>query len=256
MKLSKLVQLTQEKLFSMLKRRFRNTCWFHPGEWLLVRGEAPVMLVAHLDTVHVVPVKDICVSSNGNMMMSPQGIGGDDRCGVYALLEVHRKAKEKPWLLFTCDEERGCIGARKFVRALSGLSCREDLEALKFIVEVDRQGASDAVYYDCANPDFEAFISGFGFETQLGSCSDISEIAPALGVAAVNISCGYYNPHILYEYIRVDELKWTIQRIWEMVDASLSKEVPYFEYVEYDYLLDEDMDWDVSTLNLSSGWWA
>ena len=25
----------------------------------------------------------------GNILSSPQGIGGDDRCGVYALVKVH-----------------------------------------------------------------------------------------------------------------------------------------------------------------------
>ena len=39
--------------------------------------------------------------------MSPQGIGGDDRCGVFALQSIYAAAKKKPWLLFTCDEETG-----------------------------------------------------------------------------------------------------------------------------------------------------
>ena len=75
------------------------------------------MLVAHLDTVHDEPVRDICVSADGNILMSPQGIGGDDRCGCFALVKVFQSAQVKPWLLFTCEEEVGGIGAKYFCLA-------------------------------------------------------------------------------------------------------------------------------------------
>ena len=104
---------TQKELFDMLRTKYR-TCadtFVLKGKYLLVKGEAPVMLLAHLDTVHKERVKTICRSDNGNILMSPQGIGGDDRCGVYALNAVYEQAKVKPWLLFTCDEEIGGVGA-------------------------------------------------------------------------------------------------------------------------------------------------
>ena len=81
-----------------------------------------------------------------------------------------------------------------------------ELDALKFLVEIDRKGANDAVYYDCDNPDFEEYITGKGFQTAIGSFSDISLLAPELGVAAVNLSSGYYNAHTLHEFINVNEL--------------------------------------------------
>ena len=70
------------------------------------------MLVAHLDTVHSQRVHDICKSDDGNILMSPQGIGGDDRCGVFALCNIFQSAQIKPWLLFCCNEEVGGVGAR------------------------------------------------------------------------------------------------------------------------------------------------
>ena len=75
------------------------------------------MLVAHLDTVHEESVRDICTTADGNILMSPQGIGGDDRCGVFALVKIYKSAQLKPWLLFMCDEEVGGIGAKAFCRA-------------------------------------------------------------------------------------------------------------------------------------------
>ena len=50
--------------------------------FLYAPGTAPVLLVAHLDTVHRALPETICYSADRTVMMSPQGIGGDDRAGV------------------------------------------------------------------------------------------------------------------------------------------------------------------------------
>ena len=155
------------------------------------------MLVAHLDTVHEQPVKDICLSADGNILMSPQGIGGDDRCGVFALCKIYKSAQVKPWLLFTCEEEVGGIGAKYFCLAHKQKQLPKNLDILKLIIEIDRRGSNDAVFYQCANLDFEKYIIDKGFKTAQGFFSDISLIAPELGIAAVNLSSGYYNAHSL-----------------------------------------------------------
>ena len=87
-----------------LRRDYRGVV-FAKDKFILVCGVAPVMLVAHLDTVHAESVKDICKTDGGNILMSPQGIGGDDRCGVDALNKIYNLSAVKPHLLFTCDEE-------------------------------------------------------------------------------------------------------------------------------------------------------
>ena len=46
--------------------------------YLYAAGSVPVLLVAHLDTVHREPVRDICYNADRTVAMSPQGIGGDD----------------------------------------------------------------------------------------------------------------------------------------------------------------------------------
>ena len=58
--------------------------------FLYAEGTVPVLLVAHLDTVHNEPPHIICRSEDGRYIMSPQGIGGDDRCGVYDLANHQR----------------------------------------------------------------------------------------------------------------------------------------------------------------------
>ena len=229
-KLEDFLRSTQKQLFKLLAKKFKGKAILSKGNFILVRGTAPVMLVAHLDTVHTEPVKQICASKDENILMSPQGIGGDDRCGVFAIVKVYQSAQVKPWLLFTCDEEVGGLGAQYFCQVHSQGLLPKELDALKFLVEIDRKGSNDAVYYDCDNSDFEAYITSKGFTTAFGSFSDISLIAPELGVAAVNLSSGYYNAHTLHEFINVNELKDTIRKVGEIVSEAV--DLPRFEYVE------------------------
>lgn len=120
-----------------------------PG-YLYAEGTIPVLLAAHMDTVHRQPVEQICYSADGAVAMSPQGIGGDDRCGVWMILQILRTAKCH--VLFCEDEEVGCVGAKKFTRG----SLRPQIN---YIVELDRQGSNDAVFYRCDNPEFEDFVN-------------------------------------------------------------------------------------------------
>lgn len=237
---------TQKKLFKALLRKYGKAAIFCKKNFILVRGVAPVMLVAHLDTVHAEPVRVLCKSDDGNILMSPQGIGGDDRCGCYAIATAYELAEKKPWLLFTCDEEIGGLGADMFCRCYAEKKMPAELDGLKFIVEVDRRGSNDAVYYNCANPDFEDYISSKGFKTAQGSFSDISYIAPDLGVAAVNLSSGYYNAHQRHEYINRAELERTIEKVCEMVNDAALPDTPAYEYVDAmkkKYYVHDD-DWD------------
>ena len=61
------------------------------------KGEIPILLVAHLDTVHKHQPEDIYFDSEQGVMWSPDGIGGDDRCGVYIILRLLKKYK--PFLI-------------------------------------------------------------------------------------------------------------------------------------------------------------
>ena len=164
--------------------------------------------------------------------MSPQGIGGDDRCGVYALAKIYETAEKKPFLLFTCDEEIGGSGAKSFCKAHQQKQLPAEIDNLKIIIEIDRKGKNDAVYYSCDNPDFEEYITGKGFITEFGTFSDISVIAPELGTAAVNLSSGYYNAHTQHEYINCRHLEKTIQQVESIIADASQKDFPKYEYIE------------------------
>lgn len=146
---------------------------------------------------------------------------------------VYAESDKKPWLLFTCDEETGCKGAKTFRDDhKNAASLPKELGMMKMLIEIDRKGQTDAVYCECRNTDFEQYITGKGFITQYGTCSDISYIAPELGVAAVNLSSGYYNAHQLSESINREHLNATVQKVIEIVADAVKSETPIYKYVE------------------------
>ncbi len=216
-----ILQKTQSEL-----REYLNGCLQELGYttsnkrgYLYAPGSVPVLLVAHLDTVHRHIPSIICFSEDKRYIMSPQGIGGDDRCGVYMIMQIIKE--QRCHVLFCEDEEIGGRGANKFTDS----SIKPNVN---YIVEMDRRGNNDAVFYRCDNSDFTDFVLAFGFQENHGSFSDISIVAPHLKTAAVNISAGYYNEHQTHEYIDMLAVTTNIERISKMVGI----ETEHFAYVK------------------------
>ena len=198
--------------------------------YLYAKGNVPVLLTAHMDTVHKENVKDFYEyydeEEGKHIISSPQGIGGDDRCGVYMILEIIKTHKCS--ILFCEDEESGGIGSSKFCKT----ELINELSDLKYLIELDRANKNDAVFYDCENDDFTKFIEeNTGHKEAIGSFSDISNLSPDCRVASVNLSCGYYNAHTTSEYVIVEEMLDTI----DAVKKLLNVECEQFEYIEKVY---------------------
>lgn len=223
--------------------------------YLYARGELPVALVAHMDTTDHVTVKRIApvtgkvtelvstsearkrvehinetIDKDGNHIYeSPQGIGGDDRCGVYTILRMLEKGY-RPWVLFTEDEEKGCIGATKFCKT-KGIQLFEDL---KFLVQIDRRNGNDAVFYEDANEEFHEWVETVtNYKEAIGSYTDICELSDVCRVSSVNLSCGYRNEHTVYETVCIEELLRTVDAVEKLLIAS--EDVEQFKYKKYNY---------------------
>ena len=114
--------------------------------FIYVKGDIPVLLVAHMDTVCLSTPTNIIYQQELDKIYNPNGIlGGDDRCGIYIILELLKKYR--PYVLFTEDEEKECIGAKKAVNKIS-------IPDVKYIIEFDRRGQNDCVFYECDNKEF------------------------------------------------------------------------------------------------------
>ena len=188
--------------------------------FLYAKGTVPVLLVAHMDTVHKQKC-NVIINENGQLS-SPQGIGGDDRCGVFIIMNI---VSELHCSVLLCeDEEIGAVGARKFTQTdyINNLD-------VNYMIEFDRKGSEDAVFYSCYNNDFQKFVTdATDFKVAQGSFSDISVLMPAAKLAGVNLSCGYYKPHTTDEYVVHTDMMRTIDAAIALIGTECEKP---FEYV-------------------------
>lgn len=192
--------------------------------YLYAKGTEPVLLVAHLDTIHKkMPGK---ITEIGDILSARNGIGGDDRCGVYIIMNIVKELKCS--VLFCEDEESGTIGANKFVKS----NHVKHIDA-NYMIEFDRKGSDDAVFYHCDNINFTEFIlNTTGYTERYGTHTDICVIAPVIKLAAVNLSCGYYKAHTEGEYIAVKEMMNTIEVAKKLIKTPSEK----YEYVPSKYV--------------------
>lgn len=192
--------------------------------YLYAKGEIPVLVIAHLDRhpIHRESVKDILIENN--RWTSPQGICGDDRCGVWMMMNLIKECKVS--VLFCEDEELECAGAKKLVKT----DLLSQLSKHFFLIELDRAGATDAVFYTCHNQGFiDWILQETGYTHCTGTYSDISEIMPATNLAGVNLSCGYYEEHSSNEYILYDEMMHTLEVVKTLIQSPTIKKWSYQE---------------------------
>ena len=239
--IKKICKLTQTELFSYLYKKLTS---FY-GEERLVKheqfimafGDVPVGLIAHLDTVHTVVPSEIFYDQEQQVIWSPQGIGADDRAGVYAILSILEQGL-KPTVIFTTDEEIGGLGAQALITTLSSVPIE-----LNLLIQLDRRGRNQSVFYYCDNPEFTEYINQFGFCTATGSFSDISIICPQWEVAGVNLSIGYFNEHSLQEYWCLTYTQETIDKVKQII-IDQKTNPKYFKYIgltDYSYFYNNEI---------------
>jgi len=151
------------------------------------------------------PKRVYCDTSKG-VFWSPDGLGGDDRNGVIACLDLAQRYTGD-MVVFLCDqEESGCIGSSRFNYTT--------LPPISFNVTMDRRGNADLVtsirhnqrlcasgWWDLAHP----IATSYGYKECNGASSDAQSIADQ-GISSINMSIGYYSPHTTNEYTVVKDL--------------------------------------------------
>lgn len=191
-------------------------------DYITAEGDLPIALVAHMDTVHRIPVENLYYDRMKGVMWSSEGLGADDRAGIFAIIKIIQSGL-RPSIILTTDEELAGAGAS----VLASQEC--PFKNLKYLIELDRRGTNDCVFYDCYNPEFVKYIESFGFVERFGTFSDISFLCPIWNICGVNLSIGYENEHSLAEILNIAPLFDTIRKVKIML---LEKDIPDFEYKE------------------------
>lgn len=224
--LERLFKMTQEELHkemtdilnSIYPKRMVSTKHF-----IIAFGDIPVALCAHMDTIFDHPPTEIFWDKEQQVILGNYGLGADDRVGIYAIMNL-LSAGYRPTIILTTDEESGNIGAQVIIRLITKVPIE-----LKYIIQLDRRGEKDCVFYDCWNEEFMDYVINFGFDINFGSYSDISSICPAWGVAGVNLSIGYKDEHTFRERLYVNHMLATIEKVKSMLDDA--DNVKAFKYM-------------------------
>lgn len=205
-------------------------------------GDIPVMLVAHVDTVHHRMPVGVLVDQTSTMLKASTstGLGADDRCGVWGVRELLRRGL-RPHVVYTDEEETGGHGATEAASAVTP-------EGVRLLVEMDRMNDDDMVFYSCDSKAAETYVGAFGFTKSSGSFTDISILMPAWEVAGVNVSIGYYNQHSTAERCDLRIMLRNVNRVGRMLHRPPAQVIKYearkyaydFGYSNYKYDFDRD----------------
>jgi len=222
----KIAGLTQKQLHStmaqFLQSKYDNV--IITPEYIIAIGDIPIALVAHMDTVFRYPVRNLYYDSHKSTLWSSEGLGADDRAGVFAILQV-LKVGLRPSIILTTDEETGGLGAAALVSDFP----KAPIPDLKYLIELDRCGKNDAVFYCCISDDFKEYVEGFGFLEARGTFSDISILMPHWQVCGVNLSIGYQDEHTYTETLNIKYLYATVQKVITMLQEEV---IPAFIFHE------------------------
>lgn len=211
------------------------------GDNLFAHGDIPVMIVCHADIVGIdYPTEFIYEKNDSIIRANNRTLGGDDRCGQYILLEAMKKLNVRPYIAITHDEEKGCIGADEFVTKMP----YNEYE-IKFLIELDRRGSNDLVYYDCDGHDeFMKFCEDMtGWKHAYGSYSDICSFMDEWKICGVNLSCGYYNEHSANEHVVIDEMLNVVDVLANWLNNIDYDTLPRFEHTPKKQSYSSNWDW-------------
>jgi hypothetical protein len=189
------------------------------GNILVVKGKALTYpcICAHMDTVHqfvnkiaLVNYKNKLHEIFGKDGENKTGIGGDDKCGIFACMYFLYTLPAVKVVFFT-KEERGCVGSRGI-----NLSFFDDCQ---YLLQLDRKGNHDLIQKlggdKTTSKQFRQILKPikdkYKFKPASGSVTDVMRLFDrGVGKCCLNISSGYFKPHTDKEYIDLEGLSNSI----------------------------------------------
>jgi putative aminopeptidase FrvX len=141
---------------------------------------------------------------------NPTGIGGDDKCGIYACLEL---LKELPNLkaAFFVSEETGCHGSRKADKIFFtnvGYAIQFDAPGnwmvSEFCMGVQLFDRDTEFFTSCD----EVLTEGFEKRQKYQShpYTDVYALKQLFDFSCINFAIGYYNYHTPNEYVVIEDV--------------------------------------------------
>lgn len=219
------------------------------GNLYAVKGKAETYpcIVSHLDQVQRLHPRDFRAIETRDIIFgfsakehSFCGLGADDKNGIIICLQAIKKY-DCMKVVFFKEEETGCRGSSRAEMKF--------FEDCRFVVQCDRRGNSDLITnIGCSDLCSEKFIQDvdpekWGYKEESGLMTDVEPLKEnGLAVSAVNMSCGYYNPHTDEEIT----VKRDLEKCWKFVQHIIEDAIEVYPHEtgeNYKYGFYED--WEV-----------
>ena len=206
-------------------------------------------VISHTDTVHNIDTinisEEMLPNAQDELKLSykayndqgnPTGIGGDDKCGVFACLTL---LKELPNLkaAFFVSEETGCHGSMKanedFFQNV-GYGIQFDAPENWMITEkcfgqvlFDR----DTEFFEKCDKVLTEGMDNSLMQYMVHPYTDVYALRSKFDFSCINISIGYYNYHTKNEYVVVEDVFNGIEMGRKMIEG-LGNKLHYKESVK------------------------
>jgi hypothetical protein len=232
-------------LIDFFETEFEYSLYAYSEKEYLVMGpsqehlaESHVALVAHVDTVgDFYPrgsetYNSIYMDLNTNSKIRSCGdCFLDDRLGVIAIVKAVA-AGYKPIIIFTKDEECGCLGACALVTDYPSFdTIFNKQDNVQCLIEIDRRGVDEVVFYDLDYPEFETLFYPYYQKQTKFAFTDICVLGPGWGIAAANVSAGYNKEHSDSENTSLEAMALASQRLLKTIPRFYSSQrEDRFEY--------------------------
>lgn len=179
-------------------------------------------VIAHTDTVHLIePIEvreEMRPNAHKEMKLAlkayndkgaPTGIGGDDKCGVFACLELLKEMDNLKAAFFVA-EETGCHGSR--------MADERFFENVGYVIQFDAPenwmitetcfGAKlfdrDGEFFDKCNQVLTENMND-KMRYMVHPYTDVYALKTKFDFSCINFSIGYYNYHTRHEYVIVED---------------------------------------------------
>lgn len=241
-----LLLMTQEELFDYVCRFLKardikyevskgNYIYIHDHAWNVKRP----LLTSHLDTINdsYNELPSICIKDNTISTKNKAVLGGDDRAGVWIMLQLLDKGVMDYDYVFFCDEETGGKGSRIFVNTIGAKA----IEEYSCYISLDRRGKKEVASYGYDNAELVKVFTDVGYKSVRGTFTDCVNLSSATDVACINLSVGYNNEHTSDEVQDINVMYDVVARLSTMtiIDKLSNKEFKYEEtYVRWDKYVD------------------
>lgn len=192
-------------------------------------------VVSHTDTVHSLDtinvVQEYLPNTQGeiklalkayNNMDEPTGIGGDDKCGVFACLSLLEMVPNLK-VAFFVSEEIGCVGSLQADKSFFenvGYAIQFDAPENWMVTQFcygqtlfDDEGD----FYQKCEPHLKEYMPNFVLQSH--PYTDVYSLRKRFDFSCINFSCGYYNYHTRNEYVVVEDLYNSILLGQKMIES-------------------------------------